>query len=70
VRWVAKFIIFFFTLVELTYFFQETQDLLLIDVAPLSLGIETGGGNMSVLIPRNSTIPAKGERVTLINQHI
>ena len=41
----------------------EVNDLILLDVTPLSLGIETLGNVMTVLIPRNTTIPATKSQV-------
>ncbi len=40
----------------------NNKELLLIDITPLSLGIETAGGLMDVLIPRNTKIPSKASR--------
>ncbi|BFU26636.1 heat shock protein 70 family [Entamoeba histolytica] len=42
---------------------KATEDVLLLDVAPLTLGIETAGGVMTALIARNSTIPAKKSEI-------
>jgi molecular chaperone DnaK len=41
----------------------EVKDVLLLDVTPLSLGIETLGGVTTVLIPRNTTIPTKKSEI-------
>ncbi|EAR95998.1 heat shock 70 kDa protein (macronuclear) [Tetrahymena thermophila SB210] len=42
---------------------ENIQDVILVDVTPLSLGIETSGQVMTVLIPRNTTIPTKKSQI-------
>jgi L1 cell adhesion molecule like protein len=42
---------------------QKVQELLLLDVTPLSMGLETAGGVMTTIVPRNTTVPTKKEQV-------
>ncbi|KAI8924736.1 heat shock protein 70 family [Entophlyctis helioformis] len=42
---------------------EKTQNVLLVDVAPLTLGIETAGGIMAAIIPRGTTIPTKKSQI-------